>query len=95
MDLTIPYGLGDRVWAVLNKWDRKTEQCGECKNYHKKDVHTENLLECTIVGINIDIRATDKPLIYYTCDFDGYSTNGIKHIWKTKEEAEESLRKEE
>lgn len=48
-------------------------------------------LNAEIIGINYMASQCYPEHISYTCDFNGYSTNGVRDVFATQEEAQAAL----
>ena len=87
MIIDTPWDVGDDCYAVFSRTVREDKYCDACKRTEHIETYTREVRPAKIVDMTISVR-DGKVSYWYVCDFDGYTTNGINKVWKTREEAE-------
>lgn len=94
MRIDLPYQILDRVWAVLETFDRSLDYCEACDTSSKKVTHTRAVQECVIDSIDISVDR-EKPLrFHYRVVFDEGTSGGayaVDEVWPTEQLAQKAF----
>ena len=90
--IEVPWSVGDIVWGILDRSDRQSVQCKECKHTSYEPVHTIEVKQCQIDAIHLTV-STNPLHLWYAVNFNGYGVQ-LSNVYASRKEAEDALSQE-
>ena len=87
--LNLPFDVGDIIWTRYTRTEYAPSTiCPCCGSSVKNDRTETKIARGEIVGVYADKKEGGKIDFWYTVAFGEWSTNNIRYVVKTEEEAQ-------